>query len=67
MNDNSQKSKNLFQLNKINNLIANKVNTYENNENKNNKLSNIISIYDNDKVHFFDPLVLDKFNSNFIH
>ena len=66
INNNYRISRKLLQLNKLNNKsIGIQINLKEKAEVPNNKLPNIVSFYDKDKVHFFDPLVLDKFNDNY--
>ena len=65
--NNNIKSQNLKLLNKIN---INSNPFCKDNQNLkiitiNNKLPNIISIYNKEKVHFFDPLVFDKFNDHY--
>ena len=66
MNNNYKKSKILLKLNKINNnLIENEADLKEKSKSINNRLPKIISIYDTDKVHFFDPLIFDKINVNY--
>ena len=67
MNNNYKKSKILLKLNKINNnLIENEADLKEKSKSINNRLPKIISIYDTDKVHFFDPLIFDKINVNYL-
>ena len=64
-----RKSKNLLQINNVNKIINNNDLTDSNEKNvkKNNKSPNILSVYNKDKVHFFDPLVLDKFNNHYFN
>ena len=65
----NRKSKNLLQINNANKIINNNDLTDFNEKNvkTNNKLPNILSVYNKDKVHFFDPLVLDKFNNHYFN
>ena len=65
----NRRSKNLLQINNANKIINNNDLTdfNEKNAKMNNKLPNILSIYNKDKVHFFDPLVLDKFNNHYFN
>ena len=66
-NNRKNKNKNLLKMNNINKMNYNDL-IISNEKNVNfNKLPNIISVYNKDKVHFFDPLVLDKFNNHYIN
>ena len=66
-NNRKNKNKNLLKMNNINKMNYNDL-IISNEKNVNfNKLPNIISVYNRDKVHFFDPLVLDKFNNHYIN
>ena len=64
-NNNYKKSNNLKLINKLNNslglngILNDKIIKLE------NKLPNILSIYNRDKVHLLDPLVFDKFNDQY--
>ena len=71
MANNYRISRKLFDLNKANKISDKSTgvqfNINEKADINNNKLPNILSVYNRDKVHFVDPLVLDKFNDQYFN
>ena len=66
-NNNYKKTKNLKMINKLNNSIGIKGIANDKIIKLDNKLPNILSIYNRDKVHLLDPLVFDKFNDQYFN
>ena len=67
MSNNKRKSKNLLQINKFNSKSIGVINNINEKFETNNNLPNIISVYRKEKVHFVDPLVLEKFNNHYLN
>ena len=66
INNNYRKSKKNSQINKNNSTSVNN-NFKIKAEIFNNNLPSIMPYYNKEKVHFVDPLVLDKFNEHYIN